>query len=76
MTTEKMTSCQHYRPGAPVLLLVGLYGSGKSELAISLAVSLATEGERVHLVDLDMVNPYFRCREAREYLAAHGVDLT
>lgn len=56
------------------ILLVGDYGSGKSEVAVNLALGLAAEGApRVALADLDLVNPYFRCREARGPLEARGV---
>lgn len=45
-----------------VTLLVGHFGSGKTEVAINGALELARRGERVTLVDLDTVKPYFRCR--------------
>ncbi len=56
-----------------LLALVGGYGSGKTEVAVNLALELAAGGTRVQLADLDLVNPYFRCREALELLEAHGV---
>ncbi|NLK52547.1 MAG: hypothetical protein GX295_08910 [Syntrophomonadaceae bacterium] len=55
-----------------VLVLTGGFGSGKSELAINLALSLAQQ-QPTALVDLDIANPYFRSREARHFLAEHGV---
>ena len=48
-----------------LLMVVGNYGSGKTEVAIHLARRWALQGIRVSLADLDLVNPYFRCREAR-----------
>ncbi len=57
----------------PVVLFVGNYGSGKTEVAVNYAIALADGGARVRIADLDLVNPYFRCREARDLLAAHGV---
>ena len=57
-----------------VYLIVGHYGTGKSEFAVSLAMKIRGEsGEAVTLVDLDVVNPYFRSREARGVLEAAGV---
>ena len=47
-----------------VLVLIGNYGSGKTELALNFAVEAAKQG-RTELLDLDMVNTYFR-------LAEHG----
>jgi hypothetical protein len=65
------------------VLLVGDYGSGKTEIAVNLAFHLAaqqageaatTTGRRqVAIADLDLVNPYFRCREAAEPLAEAGI---
>ncbi len=57
----------------PVLLLAGHFGSGKTEIAVNLALGFANRGVEVTLVDLDVVKPYFRCRLAREDLEARGV---
>lgn len=43
-----------------VVVLIGNYGSGKTELALNFAVKAAAKGERTELIDLDMVNTYFR----------------
>ncbi len=56
-----------------VLMIVGAYGSGKTEIAVNLAIALAQSGRRVQLADLDLVNPYFRSREARRLMESHGV---
>ncbi|MBT8340279.1 MAG: cobalamin biosynthesis protein CbiA [Desulfatitalea sp.] len=58
-----------------LVLIVGNYGSGKTEVAISLAVHQHHSGVRVQLADLDLVNPYFRTREARHALAQVGIDI-
>ncbi|MCU0693058.1 MAG: hypothetical protein MUF54_16815 [Polyangiaceae bacterium] len=52
------------------IILVGDYGSGKTEIAVNLALHLtAVPAHRpVAIADLDLVNPYFRCREAIEPL--------
>jgi hypothetical protein len=60
---------------ARVVILVGHFGSGKSEIALNLAFSFAERGEEVSVVDLDVVKPYFRCRQAREELEANGIHL-
>ena len=44
-------------------VLIGNYGSGKSELALNFAMQAAARGERTELIDLDMVNTYFRLTE-------------
>ena len=46
-----------------VKVLIGNYGSGKSELALNFAMQSAARGERTELIDLDMVNTYFRLTE-------------
>ena len=45
---------------APVIVLIGNYGSGKTELALNFAFQAARAGKKVELIDLDMVNTYFR----------------
>ena len=60
-------------------ILVGDYGSGKTEIAVNLALCLVEEGRvahvggRVAIADLDLVNPYFRCREVAEPLVQAGI---
>ena len=60
---------------APVTVLVGHFGAGKTEIAINLAVAFKQRGEVVSLADLDLVKPYFRSRLARHELAALGVGV-
>lgn len=56
-------------------LVLGPFGSGKTEIALSLARELARAGESPFLVDLDIVTPYFRARDARSLLEEEGVRL-
>ena len=58
-----------------VTVLVGHYGSGKTEIALNGALDLAADGVAVTLADLDVVKPYFRSRSARHILAEAGVRL-
>ena len=44
-------------------VLIGNYGSGKTELALNFAIGAAARGERTELLDLDMVTTYFRLTE-------------
>lgn len=61
--------------GNPVII-VGNYGSGKTEVAVNLARHLAENGQKgIKLVDLDIVNPYFRSREAKESLKPYGIEV-
>lgn len=59
--------------GRRLLAIVGGYGSGKTEVSVNLALGLAAAGATVQIADLDLVNPYFRCREARVLMAAAGI---
>lgn len=61
------------RPGERLVAIVGNYGSGKTELSVNLSLRMAAAGRRVQIADLDIVNPYFRCREARALMEQHGI---
>ncbi len=58
-----------------IVILIGPFGSGKTELALFLAESWAKEGRPATLADLDVVTPYFRSREKRGLLEQTGVRL-
>ncbi len=58
-----------------VTVLVGHFGSGKTEIALNLAMDMASRGEPVTMADLDVVKPYFRTRSARGLLAESGIEL-
>ena len=58
-----------------IVVIVGAYGSGKTEVAINLAVHMHARGTAVRVADLDLVNPYFRTREARQTLNRLGIDV-
>jgi len=58
-----------------ITVYLGHYGSGKTEICLNAALRLARESVPVTLVDLDIVNPYFRSGEQRERLEAAGVEL-
>ncbi len=57
------------------IILTGNYGSGKTELALNLAFSFAEAGLRTTLVDLDIVNPYFRSGEKYHEMENAGVRM-
>lgn len=58
-----------------IQIYVGNYGSGKTELSLNTALRLRGEGKAVTLVDLDIVNPYFRSSEQAEMLDNRGIRL-
>ena len=55
------------------IVLTGNYGSGKTEIALNLAMDYAGSGQRTTLVDLDIVNPYFRSGEKKQELEEAGI---
>ena len=58
-----------------VTILTGHYGSGKTSIAVNLAMRLAAEGKPVTICDLDIVIPYFRTADHRARLTERGVAL-
>jgi len=57
-------------------IIVGYYGVGKTNLALNLARRTARKNAQpVTLVDLDIVNPYFRSSDYQQQLQASGIKL-
>lgn len=58
-----------------LVFVCGHYGSGKTNFAVNLAVSLKKKREKVAIADLDIVNPYFRTKDSLADLEQAGVRL-
>ena len=56
------------------VILAGNYGSGKTEIALNMAIAFSSCGPTV-LVDIDTVNPYFRSAEHKGLMDEHNVRL-
>ena len=56
-----------------ITVLFGNYGSGKTELSLNMALRLAQKHSDVMLIDLDIVNPYFRSSEHTAMLEQKGI---
>jgi len=52
-------------------IIIGHYGSGKSEIAINLAMNMGIKT----IVDLDIVNPYFRTSDVKNQMKQFGIDV-
>ena len=62
--------------GKNVFIFLGEAGSGKSEIAINWALSLAYAGNAVRFFDMDQTKPMFRSRDTAPLLRAQGVTMS
>ena len=58
-----------------ITIVTGHYGSGKTTFSVNLAVKSAAEGKSAAIVDLDIVNPYFRTADFRDMFEEKGIKL-
>lgn len=58
-----------------VTIITGHYGSGKTNVSVNLALELARSEKKVTVVDLDIVNPYFRTADFGELLSSRNINL-
>ena len=56
-----------------ITLITGHYGGGKTEVSVNLAVDLRKEYDKVAILDLDIMNPYFRSRERQKMMEDLGI---
>lgn len=58
-----------------ITILCGHYGSGKTNIAVNLAVELSKQKSNVLALDLDIVNPYFRTKDSADTFSQNGIKL-
>ncbi|MDO9554998.1 MAG: hypothetical protein Q7J40_00240 [Atribacterota bacterium] len=58
-----------------IKIFAGSFGSGKTEIAINYSIYCRKSHAKVAIVDLDIVNPYFRTREAKDALNVEGIKV-
>ena len=58
-----------------ITILCGHYGSGKTNIAVNMALELKKSNERVAIADLDIVNPYFRTKDSKDELESADIKL-
>ncbi len=58
-----------------IVIFTGHFGSGKTEVAVNYALQAAGKGKKTAIIDLDIVNPFFRTADARNTLEAEGIKV-
>lgn len=58
-----------------IIVVVGHYGSGKTNLSLNLARYARAQKKSVVLADLDTINPYFRTSDFRAFAQQHEIAL-
>ena len=56
-------------------ILCGHYGSGKTNIAVNMALDLRSQRDNVAIADLDIVNPYFRSKDSEDEFKEHNIRL-
>ncbi|MGI6128592.1 MAG: hypothetical protein ACOYEO_00685 [bacterium] len=58
-----------------IVIFVGAFGSGKTEIALNYGRLLASRDKKVAIVDLDIVSPYFRSRDVIKQLRNQSIEV-
>lgn len=58
-----------------ITIISGHYGSGKTNIAVSLSLDLKKQHENTAIADIDIVNPYFRTKDSEKRLNDNGIRL-
>lgn len=58
-----------------ITLFAGHYGSGKTCIAVSYAKLIKKSGFDTSIIDLDIVNPYFRTKDSEKELTDAGINI-
>ena len=58
-----------------VIILIGNYGSGKTEIALNMALKASEEGKKTQVIDLDRINDYFRMSDNVKLLEEGRINL-
>ncbi len=56
-----------------ITIFTGHFGSGKTEVSVNYAFAMAESGKKTVIVDLDIVNPFFRTADAKNMLEEKGI---
>ena len=56
-------------------VVTGHYGSGKTNFSVNAALGIAAKGGKCTVIDLDIVNPYFRTADFGDMFRSKGIEL-
>lgn len=62
-------------PLSPITVIAGHYGVGKTNFSLNLALAAQQHGQEVTLMDVDIVNPYFRSSDYTDFLKSRGIRI-
>lgn len=69
-----MSNCISEKILNRVNILTGHYGSGKTNIAINMALELSKLGNKVTIIDLDIVNPYYKTSDFSDFLKKNNIS--
>ncbi len=58
-----------------ITVVTGHFGSGKTEFALNYALKLKKMGYDTVIIDFDIVNPYYRTKDAESFLNTNGIEV-
>ncbi len=70
-----MSKCLEVKKPKRISIFAGSFGSGKTEIALNYAAKIHETGEKVAVVDLDLINPYFRTRLVKKNFEDKGIKV-
>ena len=58
-----------------ITVVTGHYGTGKTNLSVNIAMNIKAQGNPVCVIDLDIVNPYFRTADFKKLFEENDIKL-
>ncbi len=58
-----------------ITVVTGHYGTGKTNLSVNIAMNIKAQGKPVCVIDLDIVNPYFRTADFKKLFEENNIKL-
>jgi len=56
-------------------VFIGMFGSGKTEIALNSSIYLKEKFNKVAIADIDVISPYFRTRDEIDILENMGIKV-